>query len=97
MHNSGHIRKEERPVLSLSHFERDFPASRSFHTYHKFARCQLTEKPNLQLSRLKRVKKIFNPKAIGRDAGVPCYLNNFVEDILQPKSFKISQTSNSVL
>ena len=35
-----------------------------------------------------------NPKAVGRDSGVPFSLSNFLEDILQPTSSKMSQTSN---
>ena len=39
----------------------------------------------------------FNPQAVGWDTGVPFSLSNFLEDILQPTSFKMSPTSKSGL
>ena len=40
------------------------------------------------------VDKYVNPKAVGMDSGVQFSLSNFLEDILEPKSSKISPTSN---
>ena len=39
----------------------------------------------------------FNPQAVGWDSEVPFSLSNFLEDILQLKSLKMSPTSNSGL
>ena len=36
----------------------------------------------------------FNPKAVGMDSGVQFSLSNFLEDILQPTTSKMSPTSN---
>ena len=38
-----------------------------------------------------------NPQVVRGDSGVPLCLSNFLEDILQPTSFKMSPTSNSGL
>ena len=38
-----------------------------------------------------------NPQAVGGDSGAPFSLSNFLEDILQSTSFKMSTTSNSGL
>ena len=35
-----------------------------------------------------------NPQTVGMDSGVKFCLSNFLEDILQPTSSKMSQTSN---
>ena len=40
---------------------------------------------------------LINPQAVGWDSGVPFSLRNFLEDILQPTSCKMSPTSNSGL
>ena len=49
--------------------------------------------PGLGLVKLLGLMAI-NSQAAGRDSGVPFSLSNFLEDILQPKSSKISPTSN---
>ena len=38
-----------------------------------------------------------NLKAVGWDSGIPLRLSNFLENILQPTSFKMSHTSNLAL
>ena len=38
-----------------------------------------------------------NPQAVGWDSGAPFPFNNFLVDILEPTSFKLSQASNSGL
>ena len=37
---------------------------------------------------------LLNPQAVGMDLGVQFNLSNFLEDILQPTSFKMAPTSN---
>ena len=37
---------------------------------------------------------LVNPQAVGMDSGVQFCLSNFLEDILQPTSSKMSPTSN---
>ena len=37
---------------------------------------------------------LFNTQAVGMDSGVQFSLRNFIEDILQPTSSKMSPTSN---
>ena len=39
-------------------------------------------------------KNEFNTQAVGMDSGVQFSLSNFIEDILQPTSSKMSPTSN---
>ena len=45
------------------------------------------------LNKVDQMKK-FDPQAVKRDSGVQLTFNNFLEDVLQPKSFKIAQTLN---
>ena len=46
------------------------------------------------ISFLRTKSKLFNPQAVGMDSGVQFSLSNFLEDILQPTSSKMSPTSN---
>ena len=39
----------------------------------------------------------FNPQVVGLDLGVSFSLNDFIEDTLQPTTFKITLASNSCL
>ena len=55
--------------------------SKSFHFYSYFSQII----PELQN---------FNPQAVGMNSGVQFSLSNFLEDILQPTSSKMSPTSN---
>ena len=47
------------------------------------------------LNKVNQMRK-FDPQAVGRESGVPISLSNFLQDVLQQRSFKMASTSNSL-